>query len=110
MFRVFLGQDTSKKKPRHRSGAEKSHQVARQAGGPARPYTESRLRARRVAVVKACRVRDHVDSVVWWAHQDSNLGRTGYEPVALPLSYGPHIGRLLTPSQLLSRLGSYASF
>ena len=62
---------------------------AREAGGPARPYTESRLRARRVAVVKACRVRDHVDSVVWWAHQDSNLGQTGYEPAALPLSYGP---------------------
>ena len=20
----------------------------------------------------------------WWAHQDSNLGPTGYEPVALP--------------------------
>ena len=25
----------------------------------------------------------------WWAHQDSNLGQTGYEPAALPLSYGP---------------------
>ncbi len=24
-----------------------------------------------------------------WAHQDSNLGPTGYEPGALPLSYGP---------------------
>jgi hypothetical protein len=24
-----------------------------------------------------------------WAHQDSNLDRTGYEPDALPLSYGP---------------------
>ena len=24
-----------------------------------------------------------------WVHQDSNLGPTGYEPVALPLSYGP---------------------
>ena len=22
--------------------------------------------------------------LVWWAHQDSNLGPTGYEPVALP--------------------------
>ena len=25
----------------------------------------------------------------WWAHQDSNLERAGYEPAALPLSYGP---------------------
>ena len=80
---AYFSDRTLAKKPRHRSGAEKSHQVARQAGGPARPNTESRLRARRVAVVKACRVRDHVDSVVWWAHQDSNLGQTGYEPAAL---------------------------
>jgi hypothetical protein len=28
---------------------------------------------------------------MWWAHQDSNLGPTGYEPVALPLSYGPSL-------------------
>ncbi len=26
---------------------------------------------------------------IWWAHPDSNQGPTGYEPVALPLSYGP---------------------
>ena len=26
---------------------------------------------------------------VLWAYQDSNLGPTGYEPVALPLSYRP---------------------
>ena len=25
----------------------------------------------------------------WWAHPDSNQGPTGYEPAALPLSYGP---------------------
>ena len=25
----------------------------------------------------------------WWARQGSNLGPTGYEPAALPLSYGP---------------------
>ena len=25
----------------------------------------------------------------WWARQDSNLRPTGYEPVALPLSYRP---------------------
>ena len=25
----------------------------------------------------------------WWAREDSNLQPTGYEPVALPLSYGP---------------------
>ena len=25
-----------------------------------------------------------VQMLVWWAHQDSNLGPTGYEPVALP--------------------------
>ena len=24
-----------------------------------------------------------------WAHLDSNQGPTGYEPAALPLSYGP---------------------
>ena len=28
-------------------------------------------------------------STVWWARQGSNLGPTGYEPAALPLSYGP---------------------
>ena len=26
----------------------------------------------------------------WWARQDSNLRASGYEPGALPLSYGPH--------------------
>ena len=25
----------------------------------------------------------------WWARQDSNLRASGYEPGALPLSYGP---------------------
>src|SRR5438128_5793763 len=25
----------------------------------------------------------------WWAHLDSNQDLTGYEPAALPLSYGP---------------------
>jgi hypothetical protein len=25
----------------------------------------------------------------WWAHLGSNQGPAGYEPVALPLSYGP---------------------
>ena len=25
----------------------------------------------------------------WWARQGSNLGPAGYEPDALPLSYGP---------------------
>ena|GEM_PF-2996589 len=25
----------------------------------------------------------------WWARQDSNLEPIGYEPTALPLSYGP---------------------
>ena len=25
----------------------------------------------------------------WWARQESNLGPAGYEPAALPLSYGP---------------------
>ena len=25
----------------------------------------------------------------WWAHPDLNQGPTGYEPAALPLSYGP---------------------
>ena len=28
----------------------------------------------------------------WWAHQDLNLEPTGYEPVALPLSYRPTLG------------------
>ena len=27
----------------------------------------------------------------WWAHLGSNQGPTGYEPVALPLSYRPEI-------------------
>ena len=41
--------------------------------------------------------KDNVDSVgrdgiAWWARQDSNLGRIGYEPRALPLSYGPGFG------------------
>ncbi len=27
----------------------------------------------------------------WWAHPDSNQGPTGYEPAALPLSYGPEV-------------------
>jgi len=26
---------------------------------------------------------DHARRGKWWAHQDSNLGRTGYEPAAL---------------------------
>src|SRR6266545_4041144 len=28
-------------------------------------------------------------SIQWWAHLDSNQDLTGYEPAALPLSYGP---------------------
>ena len=28
---------------------------------------------------------------VKWARQGSNLGPTGYEPAALPLSYGPTV-------------------
>src|SRR5215470_15586233 len=28
-------------------------------------------------------------SLQWWAHLDSNQEPTGYEPAALPLSYGP---------------------
>jgi|CZCB01.1.fsa_nt_gi hypothetical protein len=27
----------------------------------------------------------------WWAHLGSNQGPTGYEPVALPLSYRPRM-------------------
>src|SRR6185503_13847258 len=27
--------------------------------------------------------------IQWWAHLDSNQDLTGYEPAALPLSYGP---------------------
>ena len=38
----------------------------------------SRLTPPRLHAVKA-----------WWARQDSNLRPTGYEPGALPLSYGP---------------------
>jgi len=25
-----------------------------------------------------------VEMMLWWAHQDSNLGQSGYEPEALP--------------------------
>ena len=32
---------------------------------------------------------DTTSSDMWWAHPDSNQGPTGYEPAALPLSYGP---------------------
>jgi hypothetical protein len=31
----------------------------------------------------------------WWAQQGSNLRPNGYEPSALPLSYGPDAGRSL---------------
>lgn len=31
----------------------------------------------------------HLVPAEWWARQDSNLRATGYEPGALPLSYGP---------------------
>ncbi len=34
----------------------------------------------------------------WWARQDLNLRATGYEPVALPLSYGP-AARFYQPPQ-----------
>jgi hypothetical protein len=37
---------------------------------------------KRTSVRPQCRI-------LWWAHQDSNLGPIGYEPTALPLSYGP---------------------
>ena len=30
-----------------------------------------------------------------WARQDSNLRPSGYEPRALPLSYGPPLGLFL---------------
>jgi hypothetical protein len=36
-----------------------------------------------------------------WAHQDLNLDRVGYEPMALPLSYGP---------ELLDRQGGRTTF
>ena len=32
------------------------------------------------------------DGLLWWAHLDLNQGPTGYEPVALPLSYRPSFG------------------
>ena len=33
---------------------------------------------------------------MWWARQESNLQPTGYEPGALPLSYGP-ASRIVSP-------------
>ena len=42
---------------------------AGQYSGMKKPDTESRL---------------YPADVLWWAHQDSNLGPAGYEPAALP--------------------------
>lgn len=32
----------------------------------------------------------------WWAHQDLNLGLTGYEPVALAAELWAHVGTYFT--------------
>lgn len=41
-----------------------------------------------------------------WARQDSNLQPTGYEPVALPLSYRPDsIGAGLVPAPIVQGAG-----
>ena len=45
------------------------------------------------ALLKECSTEEfespQVLDVNWWARQGSNLRPTGYEPAALPLSYGP---------------------
>lgn len=40
--------------------------------------------------------------MTWWARRDSNPQPTGYEPAALPLSYGPHMERLLLGSGVVN--------
>lgn len=37
----------------------------------------------------ACGKGQKERTCLWWARQGSNLRPTGYEPAALPLSYGP---------------------
>ena len=79
---LFRRRARAKKSPAIGAGHRKATR-SRDRPGDRPGRTPRVVSARRVAVVKACRVRDHVDSVVWWAHQDSNLGQTGYEPAAL---------------------------
>ena len=50
----------------------------------------------------------------WWARQDLNLRATGYEPGALPLSYGPRrqiltalLREILMRAKIALRLRSY---
>ncbi len=45
--------------------------------------------SRPLASRAACACVYNYLSSIWWAHPDSNQGPTGYEPAALPLSYGP---------------------
>ena len=41
---------------------------------------------------------------LWWAHSDSNQEPSGYEPLALPLSYGPLMTRnILSYSQRICK-------
>ncbi|SVD37943.1 uncharacterized protein METZ01_LOCUS390797 [marine metagenome] len=41
--------------------------------------------------VMVCSLRlSNFTRIVWWAHQDSNLGQTGYEPAALTAELWAH--------------------
>src|SRR5579863_7336895 len=43
---------------------------------------------------------------LWWAQQGSNLRLTGYEPAALPLSYGPRLVPAQCTTSACGRLGT----
>ena len=47
-------------------------------------------------------------SLTWWARQGSNLRPIGYEPTALPLSYGPHVRSLAEGFQRVKARGIVA--
>ena len=48
-----------------------------------------RVNGRRLRLPPRVSLQRRTSSPAWWAHPDSNQGPTGYEQVALPLSYWP---------------------
>ena len=68
---------------RNREGA-KRETGGEQVGG----RTENREAGERAAAMR-CIYIGAGTTAKWWARQDSNLRASGYEPGALPLSYGP---------------------